>query len=310
MFSIGLRAFVAGLILVNGFVQAAEMPTTEKQTILVMGATGRQGGAVVDELLSRGYGVRAMTRKPQGKKAQRLIERGVEVVRGDYGDRESILAAMGGLQQAFFYSGFSRNELAEGMNVINAAKQSGIRHLVYSSGAAADPETGMAGAVKAQVELALRDSGVPFSVFRPVAFMENYKGQQKRTIEQGVIDSRAPDRYVYFIAIPDIGFFVGEAFDHPDEWLGRGENIASDRMTMAELAQTFGSVLGTDIEYVRNPLDEFLQGFPPPLRPLFRWYDEVGYSADTAGWRERYPNLMTLEQYLRETGWENWQSDH
>ena len=133
---------------------------------------------------------------------------------------------------------------------------------------------------------------------------KNYNGQQKRTIEYGVIDSRAPDRYVYFIAIPDIGFFVGEAFDNPDEWLGRGENIASDKMTMATLAQTFSIVLGQDVEYVRKPLDEFLQSFPPPLRPLFRWYDEVGYSADTAGWRERYPNLMTLEQYLRETGWE------
>jgi uncharacterized protein YbjT (DUF2867 family) len=271
-----------------------------------MGATGRQGGAVVDELLSRGYAVRAMTRKPQGKKAQRLVDKGVEVVQGDYGDKDSVLAAMEGLQQAFFYSGFSRNELAEGLNVIDAARLSGIRHLVYSSGAAADPETGMKGAVKAQVELALRDSGLPFSVIRPVAFMENYKGQQKRTIEHGVIDSRAPARYVYFIAIPDIGFFVGEAFDNPDEWLGRGENIASDKMTMTALAQTFSTVLGQDIEYVRKPLDEFLQSFPPPLRPLFRWYDEVGYSADTAGWRERYPSLMTLEQYLRETGWENW----
>ena len=96
-----------------------------------------------------------MTRKPQGKKAQRLVDKGVEVVQGDYGDKDSVLAAMEGLQQAFFYSGFSRNELAEGLNVIDAARLSGIRHLVYSSGAAADPETGMKGAVKAQVELAL-----------------------------------------------------------------------------------------------------------------------------------------------------------
>jgi hypothetical protein len=80
-------------------------------------------------------------------------------------------------------------------------------------------------------------------------------------------------------------------------------------MTMAELAQTFGTVLGKDIAYVRLPREEFLQTFPPPLRPLFRWYDEVGYSTDTAGWRKRYPNLLTLEQYLRATGWENWQPD-
>jgi hypothetical protein len=40
---------------------------------------------------------------------------------------------------------------------------------------------------------------------------------------------------------------------------------------------------------------------------LFRWYDEVGYSADTERLRARYPNLTTLEKYLRTTGWENWQ---
>ncbi len=301
MHSLLVRVLATGLMLAAGILQAAERPT-----ILVMGATGRQGGAVVDELLERGYTVRAMVRKPQNKKAQRLVAKGVTVVKGDYSDQSSVLVAMQGLQHAFFYSGFSRNELAEGRNVIAAAKQSGLRHLVYSSGAAAAPEGGMEGAVKAQVELVLRESGVPFSVVRPVAFMENYRGQQKHTLEKGVVDSRAPDRYVYFIAIRDIGFFVGEAFDHPGEWLGRAENIAGDKMTMTNLAKTFSVVLGQDVDYVRRPLEEFLQSFPPPLRPLFRWYDQVGYSADTKGLRERYPNLITLEQYLRATGWEGW----
>ncbi|HJP39293.1 MAG TPA: NmrA/HSCARG family protein [Gammaproteobacteria bacterium] len=301
MISIQMRVLTVGLLLMTGVLQAVE-----PETILVMGASGRQGNAVVDELLLRGYAVRGMTRKPQGKKAQRLADKGVTVVQGDYADKDSVLAAMTGVQKAFFYSGFSRDELQEGRNVIAAAKQSGIRHLIYSSGAAAAPEGGMKDVVKAQVELALRDSGVPFSVVRPVAFMENFKGQQKRTIDNGVIDSRAPDRYVYFITIPDIGFFVGEAFDNPDEWLGRAENIAADKMTMTELAQTFGLVLGKEIAYVRQPVEEFLQSLPPPLRPLFRWYDEVGYSADTERLRARYPNLTTLEKYLRTTGWENW----
>ena len=46
---------------------------------------------------------------------------------------------------------------------------------------------------------------------------------------------------------------------------------------------------------------------PKPLRPLFRWYEEVGYTADVEGLRERYPGLVTLEEYLRATGWENWE---
>jgi uncharacterized protein YbjT (DUF2867 family) len=273
----------------------------------VTGATGRQGGAVVDELLARGYMVRGMTRKPEGKKANRVKAKGVEIVQGDFGDPESLRAAMVGVYGVFFYSGFSRNELQEGINVIEAAKTAGVKQVVYSSGAAAAPGKGMAGAVKMQVELELRASGVPFSVIRPVAFMENFRGQQARTIKKGVIDSRAPERKVYFITIADIGFFAGEAFANPGIWLGRGEDIAGDQMTLAELAGTFGTVMGKEIPYVRMPLEEYLETFPAPLRPLFRWYDEAGYSVDTASLRNRYPDLMTLDGYLRATGWENWQ---
>ena len=231
----------------------------------------------------------------------------IEILRGDYNDPDSLLAAMRGAYGVFYYSGFSRNEVGEGINVIEAAKAAGVKHFVYSSGAAAAPGKGMEGAAKMQVEFKLRDSGVPFSVLRPVAFMENFRGQQARTAEKGVVDSRDSDRLVYFIAIRDIGFFSGEAFDHPDAWLGRGEDVAGDQMSLAGLTAIYSDVMGRDIEYVQLPLDEYLATFPPPLRPLFRWYDEAGYSVDTAGLRKQYPNLITLEQYLRETGWEDWE---
>ena len=65
----------------------------ESSAILVGGATGRQGGAVVVELLERGHVVRGLTRKPESKEAIALRELGVEVVQGDYGDPESLRAA-------------------------------------------------------------------------------------------------------------------------------------------------------------------------------------------------------------------------
>lgn len=276
------------------------------ETILVGGATGRQGNAVVDELLSRGYQVRGLTRKPERKKAVRLAEKGVDVVQGNYGDTDSLLAAMDGVDRVFFYSGFSRNEVAEGVNVIAAAKASGIRHLVYSSGAAAEPGNGPPGAAKTEVELALVESGVPYTVLRPVAFYENFNRQQKRIAASGIVDSRDPDRMLHFIAIHDIGFFVGEAFDHPDQWLGRAVNIAGDAMTVQAYVDTFSEVMGREIAYNQLPLDEYLATMPQPLRPLFRWYDEVGYEVDVNALRSEYPNLITLEQYLRATGWEDW----
>jgi uncharacterized protein YbjT (DUF2867 family) len=270
------------------------------------GATGRQGSAVVNELLARGFQVRALTRKPESAKALALRAKGVEVVQGNYADPQTLLAAMQGIERMFFYSGFSRNEVVEGENVVRAASEAGIRQLVYSSGAAADPANGVAGAAKMQVEQAIIASGVPYTVLRPVAFMENYARQQARFARQGIVESRGPERVLHFISVADIGFLVGEAFSDPADWLNKAVNVASDRLTVAEYVATFSTVMGQQITYTQLPLDEYLATLPKPLRPLFRWYDEVGYEADVDGLRKRYPQLTTLDQYLRATGWENW----
>jgi uncharacterized protein YbjT (DUF2867 family) len=275
------------------------------EMVLVGGATGHQGNAVVDELLERGYTVRCLTRKPEGRKALRIAGRCAELVQGDYSDPASLDAAMKGVNKVFFYSGYSRNEVAEGNNVITAAKQAGIEHLVYSSGAAAEPGKGIAGSPKMQVEIDLIASGVPYTVLRPVAFMENFDGQQQRILAKGIAESRGPDRILAFISIRDIGFFVGEAFDHPDIWLDRAENIAGDRMTVREYVDTFSQVVGAEIVYTRMPVEEYLATLPKPIRPLFQWYDQVGYDADVDTLRSSYPGLITLNGYLVATGWQD-----
>jgi uncharacterized protein YbjT (DUF2867 family) len=308
MSSIGKRITVRGigmvLMLVTGVLSAANGPT-----ILVTGVTGRQGVAVSDELQARGYTVRGTSRKPEGKKAKAVSAKGIEVVYGNYDEPDSLQSAMKGVYGVFFYSGFSRNEKQQGTNVIAAARKEGVKHFLYSSGAAAAPGKGMKGAIKTQIEQELVASGVPYSVIRPVAFMENFDRQQARILKNGVVDSRDENRKVFFIAVKDIGFFAGEVFDNPDDWLGRGEDIAGDGMTLAEMTSTFADVLGQDVGYTRLPLDEYLNTFPPPLRPLFRWYDEVGYDVDVTRIRKEHPQLLTLDQYLRSTGWENWSSD-
>jgi len=277
------------------------------ETVLVTGITGRQGMAVAEQLLTREYSVRGMTRKPASEAAKTMAAKGVVVVQGDYGDPESLLASMQGVSKLFFYSGFSPNELQEGRNVIAAAKAAGVDYIVYSSGAAAEPGVGVEGSVKAQVEEALVNSGVAYTVLRPVAFMENFDKQQKRIAKIGIVDSRAPDRQLHFIAIQDIARLVAEAFDHPDEWSGKALNIAGDSMSVQDYVDTFSKVMGRTVTYTRMPLEEYLVSMPKPLQPLFRWYDEVGYAADVDGLRARYPDMLTLEQYLRATGWANWQ---
>ena len=99
-------------------------------TILVIGATGQQGGAVAKHLLDRRqFAVRALTRNPESEAAQRLRRRGAEVVQGDLDDRASLRAAMKGAYGVFGVT----NDWEQGRNLINAVAGAEIEHFVFSS---------------------------------------------------------------------------------------------------------------------------------------------------------------------------------
>ena len=79
------------------------MPTNKKgkKTILIAGATGQQGGASLRHLRDRGFSVRALTRDPDQPKARALLGPGVEIVRGDMEDEESLTRALEGVYGVF-----------------------------------------------------------------------------------------------------------------------------------------------------------------------------------------------------------------
>ena len=150
-----------------------------KLNVLVTGATGKQGGHLVRELLARGHSVRALTRKPESPAAAALAERGVTIVTGDFEDQGSLERAARGVDTVFamstpFESG-EKTETREGINIVRAASAVGVSHLVYSSVAGADRATGIPHFdSKFEVEKEIRRSGVPFTIVAPVFFMENF----------------------------------------------------------------------------------------------------------------------------------------
>ncbi len=97
------------------------------QTILVTGATGRQGGAVARHLLRGGWRVRALTRDPESLGARALSELGMEVVRGDMARKETLLPALEGVYGVFSVQDHGASgageEVRQGMNMANAAQE-------------------------------------------------------------------------------------------------------------------------------------------------------------------------------------------
>src|SRR5829696_177159 len=115
--------------------------------IVVAGATGKQGGAVVRSLLDRGFQVRGLTRNPQKPEAQALADQGAEVVQGDMEDPSAMERALEGAYgifsvQNFWETGYDR-EVQQGKTVADVAKAAGVEHFVYSSVGSAHRETGI-----------------------------------------------------------------------------------------------------------------------------------------------------------------------
>src|SRR5437773_8986838 len=107
-----------------------------KKTILVTGATGRQGGAVVRHVLQRGFAVRAITRNPDKPAAQTLKSKGVDLFKGDMEDRASLSQAIKGVQGVFCVQNYWEKgigyagEIRQARNLIRVAKEAPINHFV------------------------------------------------------------------------------------------------------------------------------------------------------------------------------------
>jgi uncharacterized protein YbjT (DUF2867 family) len=282
--------------------------TATDKLILVTGVTGRQGGAVARELLSRGYRVRGLSRNPGSEKAQTLAGLGIEMVKGDFDDIGSLNDAVRGVYGVFSVQNFweydKQAEIRQGSNLADAAKQAGVSHFVYTSVANADKNTGIPHFdSKYEIEKYIQSIQLPYTIVRPVSFMENWE-YSRADIENGIIyGPLSPDTRHQHIAVRDIGRFAAEAFDNPDEWLGVSLDIAGDESDQLETARIFSRVTGKDVKYVQVPWDEYEAQQGEEMTIMEKWFENTGYSVDVIDLRNDYPWLSSLEQYLKENDW-------
>src|SRR5690242_3197881 len=129
------------------------MDNTNK-IILVTGATGRQGGATAQQLLAKGWHVRALVRDPNKPAAQALRQTGVEVVQGDYEDRTSLDTAMRGVYGVFsVQAAFGDTEFLQAKQIADAAKAADVQHFIYTSVQSAEDFARIGGdAIKWEIE--------------------------------------------------------------------------------------------------------------------------------------------------------------
>jgi uncharacterized protein YbjT (DUF2867 family) len=292
-----------------------------KGPVLVIGATGQQGGAVARALLERGWSVYAFVRDPDRPAAQSLAAAGATLASGDLDDRDSLLAAMRQVSAAFLIltmmtgprvtlEGVAAEE-RRGKAAADVAREAGVEHLVYSSIEAADLHTGIPHVEsKGRIEEHITSLGLPATFLRPTFFMDNFSTFTRPSTVGGEVVVRLglrPDTRLRMIATRDIGVFGALAFDQRDRFLGRRLEIAGDELTGPQMAQTLAAACGLPARFQEVPIDQ-VRAFDPEVARMFEWFNQrSGEGAprepNFAELREYHPGLMTLADWLRATGW-------
>ncbi|REH25748.1 MULTISPECIES: NmrA/HSCARG family protein [unclassified Streptomyces] len=287
------------------------MSTQTTGTIAVFGATGQQGGAVVDALLDHKARVRALIRDPQSGRAQALAARGVELAAIRADDPASPAAALATVE-GFYFMTPEANSLEEveaeiriGTTLVDAAVEAGVPHVVFNSVFGADRESGVPHHdSKHSIEEHLRQSGLRASMVRATAFMENFASVMAPSLEHGEIVLRLPlpeDVPLKMISVRDIGRVAAALLLGIAEAPGGAVELVGDELTGPQIAAAFGARAGLPARYEALPLSVL----PNDLdRVMFREFAEAAeYPSDLSAVRAIEPAALDLAEWIRATGW-------
>jgi uncharacterized protein YbjT (DUF2867 family) len=304
----------------------------EKKIIAVVGATGAQGGGLVRAIVNEptsGFMVRALTRNISSDKAKAVTALGVEVVAADLDDVESVKQAFTGCYGAFcltnYWEHFSpEKELAQAKGMAQAAKQAGVRHVVWSTledtrqlipltdqrmptlmGKYKVPHFDAKGEANAE----FTKLGLPVTLLLTSFYWENmiFFGMGPKKGSDGRLALTFPmgDKKLPGIAVEDIGKCAFGIFKRGQDFTGKTVGIAGEHLTGQEMAAALSKALGKTVTYNAVPFEVYRKfGFPgaDDIGNMFQFkhdFNDVFCGArNLALSRSLNPSLQTFEQWL------------
>jgi uncharacterized protein YbjT (DUF2867 family) len=274
-----------------------------QRKILVTGATGQQGGSLARLLLQKKHKVYALTRNTQSSAAQDLGNKGANIVKGDLDDSDSLEQAVNGIDSIFLmgtpFEDGAEGETRRGKLVADIAKGNNVEHLVYSSVANADKNTGIPHfESKYKIEQHIKNLGIPYTIIGPTFFMENLLGPG---LEQGQLAlPLSSSRILQQSALENIAEFSALVLERHKPFLGKRIDIASDEVTGEQAAEILSIEIGNRIRYVHIPLGQVHQANEDMAR-MYEWYEKVGTGIDIKSLHQEYPevNWLTFNDWAR-----------
>ncbi|GCD93206.1 NmrA family NAD(P)-binding protein [Embleya hyalina] len=242
--------------------------TTESAPVLVIGATGRQGGATARALLAAGIPVRALVRDPATAAAKAVAQLGADPVTGDLDDRDSVSRAAVGARAVFSVQmpdmdgrGFD-GEVAQAVNLIAGARAAGVSQFVHTSVSGAGQHVSWVKdrwawlepyyTAKAGIQDRVREAGFThWTLIKPGFFMENFRPSAHimfpRGLRGGLVSLLKPATRLSLIAVDDIGTAAAAAIAAPERFDRVELELAGDFLAMTDIAAILSRALGTEL---------------------------------------------------------------
>ncbi|QRD86796.1 hypothetical protein F9C07_2089300 [Aspergillus flavus] len=249
------------------------------RTLLITGATGKQGGSVINNLLIQDadFEILAVTRDAQSNGTQKLLKKSskIKLVEGNLDHPEDIFRQAQKVTRQPIWGVFSEDSKEiQGKALVDAALNNNVKFFVYTSVDRGDMQ---------------------WVILRPVAFLNNFTpdffGSVFTTSWKIVLRGKP----LQLISVTDIGFFGAQAFLHPDEYKYRALSLTGDELSYDEMARIFKRVTGKDVPLTYGFLARLLMWAFKELGVMFRWFHDSGYKADVRALRKLHPGLKNFE---------------
>jgi uncharacterized protein YbjT (DUF2867 family) len=296
------------------------MGSLRDEFFLVTGATGAQGGATARALLNGGHAVRVLCRQPDSPAAQALARLGAQVVGGDFADAGSLQRALAGVKGVFSVQlpspAGQDSERRHATALIAAAREAGVEQFVHTSVARAGEHTGFPRwdsgywtqkywTDKWDIEEAVRHAGFArWTVLKPAFMMDNFAYPKVKYMfphlrEGRLLTALNPGTRMQLIAADDVGAFACAAFMRPARFHGQTIALASEELTMEEVARLLSRKLGRPVvaESV-TPQEALKAGLNAGWVRSQEWSNEVSYGVDIGKLAQWDVPLIPFEDWL------------
>ncbi len=247
--------------------------------VLITGAGGKTGQAIIAALVGRGIGIRPFLRTPKS------IAGVTDPFIGDLLNVAHLEQAMDGVQKVYHICpNVHEREVEIGRKVIDAARGAGIEHFVYHSVLHPQAQAMPHHENKLRVEEMLLESGLPFTILQPTAYSQNIRAQWQTIVETAVYTIPYPiETRISMVDLADVAAVAAKVLGESGRHMGATyELVGTAPLSQIEVANFIGQVLERDVVAVEMGLDVWraqtaVSSYAlETLSSMFRYYAQFG----------------------------------